>query len=55
MADNDSRRPFNDGHVPVPETKGWIPAIRNGYKPETSEAGPPPTGGGGGKEPDKKD
>ena len=37
------------GHKPISE--GWVPGIRGGYQPETSEAGNPPTGGGGGKEP----
>ena len=40
------------GHQPLDE--GWIPGVRGGYQPETSEAGSPPTGGGGGKEPPKK-
>ncbi len=54
MSDDDKRNWFDleKGHKPLDE--GWIPGVRNGYQPETSEAGTPPTGGGGGKEPDKK-
>ena len=48
----DKRAIIREGHVPV--EKGWIPSVRGGYQPETSEAGNPPTGGGGGKEPEQK-
>lgn len=54
MSDKNDRRPLNDGHIPVSVEKGWIPHVRGGYQPETSEAGSPPTGGGGGKEVEKK-
>lgn len=51
MAEKDKATDREDyGHVPV--EKGWIPGVRGGYQPETSETGNPPTGGGGGKEPE---
>ena len=54
MSDEDKmmREHLEKGHQPLRE--GWVPGVRNGYQPETSEAGPPPTGGSGAKEPDKK-
>ena len=42
---------LHKGHLPLKE--GWIPGVRGGYQPETSEAGPPPSGGSGAKEPEK--
>ena len=66
MTDNSKPQQMaQDGHRPQkgqeiapegyqPLQKGWKPGPRNGYQPETSEAGPPPTGGSGAKEPEKK-
>ncbi len=50
--EKNGKSPLNEGYTPV--EKGWIPGVRGGYQPATSEGGTPPTGGSGGKEPEKK-